>query len=161
MKDGMAAAAGEAHTHPLEDEQAIAGALVDGGCAADGDRPVSPSSDDRAQLVVLFVYDQLPQWAYEKYFDLLSPEGGVRRTRDAGGETFDWRQLTGDLLRVKTAPSRPPAAAVAVPYRGHWFYIEDADLESKSTFALLLELFNMSADASLVAAPTLTLPIGG
>lgn len=87
-------------------------------------------------------------------------EGLVTSTRDAAGGDFDWRQLTGDVFRVRTCRNRPAAAAIAVPYRGHWFYIEAADLETKSTFALLLELFNMSAEASFGAGPTLTLPVG-
>lgn len=88
-------------------------------------------------------------------------QGLVTVTCDPAGEAFDWRRLTGDVLRVKTSPGRPAAAAIAVPYRGHWFYIEDSDLESKSTFALLLEIFNMSADASSAVAPALTLQVGG
>jgi len=87
--------------------------------------------------------------------------GLVTVTRDTQGGIFDWRRLTGDILRVKTSPGRPAAAAIAVPYRGQWFYIEDSDLESKSTFALLLEMFNMSADAKLGATPALTLQVGG
>ena len=88
-------------------------------------------------------------------------EGLVTVTHDPEGRVFDWRQLTGDLLRVKTSAGRPKSAAVAVPYRGHWFYVEDSDLDSKSTIALLIELLNMSADSDLAGAPTLTLPVGG
>jgi hypothetical protein len=87
--------------------------------------------------------------------------GLVTLTRDAEGRLFDWRRLTGDILSVKTSTVRPERAAVAVPYRGHWFYIEESDLESKSTLALLIELLNMSADEDLGAAPTLTLAVGG
>lgn len=86
-------------------------------------------------------------------------EGLVTVTRDAEGQVFDWRQLTGDILRVKTSPIRPKGAAVAVPYRGHWFYVEDSDLESKSTIALLIKLLNMSADSDISGGPTLTLPV--
>lgn len=86
--------------------------------------------------------------------------GLVTVARGADGAPFDWGQMTGDLFRVKTARQRPPAAAIAVPYRNHWFYVEDTDLDSKSTFALLLELFNMSSKASSASMPTLTLPVG-
>ncbi len=88
-------------------------------------------------------------------------QGLVTVTRDADNNLFDWSQLTGDLFRVRSSSSRPAEAAIAVPYRGHWFYVEDADLESKSSFSLLLELFNMSAEVPSGAAPALTLPIGG
>jgi arylsulfatase A-like enzyme len=34
--------------------------------------------------VVAIVYDQFPSWAYDRYGDLLSPEGALRRTRSRG-----------------------------------------------------------------------------
>ena len=42
---------------------------------------------------------------------------------------------------------RLPDAAVAVKYDGDWFYIEETDLDSKSTFNLLLELFKLQIRA--------------
>ncbi len=87
--------------------------------------------------------------------------GLVTVTRDEHGRPFDWGQVTGDLLHVRSGPGRPHGAAVAVPYRGHWFYIDDADLSSKSTFALLVELFSLQSAPADGDAPVLTLPIGG
>ncbi|UCG16782.1 MAG: hypothetical protein JSV19_01855 [Phycisphaerales bacterium] len=52
-------------------------------------------------------------------------------------------------------------SAVAVRYRGYWFYIDDTDLHSKSTFALLRQLFSLPAGQFKGAAPVLTLPVGG
>lgn len=71
--------------------------------------------------------------------------GLVTVTRDAAGEAFDWQRVTGDLLRVRSTSQRPPNAFVSVPYRGAWFYIADDDLESKSTFGLLAQLFSLQA----------------
>ena len=34
-----------------------------------------------------------------------------------------------------------------VKYRGHWFYVDDRDISSKSTFNLMLELFNLEIRA--------------
>ncbi len=87
--------------------------------------------------------------------------GWVTVTRDAAGEAFDWRRVTGDLLRIPWSESRPADAFVAVPYRGVWFYIDDADLESKSTFGLLVQLFSLQAGEVRGLAPMLTLPVGG
>jgi hypothetical protein len=50
-------------------------------------------------------------------------------------------------------------AFVAIPYRGQWFYLADNDLESKSTFMLLSQLFRLQAGAAKAAGPTLTLPV--
>lgn len=87
--------------------------------------------------------------------------GLVTVTRDAAGAPFDWRAVTGDLLRVRSAAERPAAAFVAVRYRGAWFYIADDDLGSKSSFGLLTQLFSLQAGDSRALLPVLTLPVGG
>ncbi len=87
--------------------------------------------------------------------------GHVMVTKDAGGGTFDWNAVTGGLMRIGSSVSNPRAAAVSVRYRGSWFYIDDSDLPSKSTFALLGQLYALQSDADNSGAPILTLPIGG
>ncbi len=87
--------------------------------------------------------------------------GLVTTTLTAAGETFDWATVTGDLLRIHSSRSRPAQAVIAVRYRGYWYYIDDADLTSKSTFALLGQLFALQAGEVESAAPVLTLPVGG
>ncbi len=86
--------------------------------------------------------------------------GLVTLTLDAAGHPFDWSRVTGDLLHVRTAPDKPEGVAVAVRHRGHWFYIADSDLESKSTFALLLQLFALQSGSAAEPSPVLTLPVG-
>jgi hypothetical protein len=86
--------------------------------------------------------------------------GKVAITRHETGELFDWRAVTGNLLRVHVESTRPPDAVIAVRYRGSWFYIDDADLSSKSTFSLLSQLFALQAGKTERLLPLLTLPIG-
>jgi hypothetical protein len=86
--------------------------------------------------------------------------GKVAITRSETGEPFDWRQVTGDLLRIRAEPTRPLQAAISVRYRGSWFYIDDADLMSKSIFSLLAQLFALQAGKAERLLPILTLPIG-
>lgn len=81
-------------------------------------------------------------------------------THDADGQPFDWAKVTGDLLRVHSQKSRPQHVAVAIMYRGYWFYVNDDDLESKSTFSLLGQLFALRAGETQGAGPQLTLPVG-
>ena len=45
-------------------------------------------------------------------------------------------------------------------YRDAWFYIDDSDLTSKSTFTLTGQLFELQAGDVGGVAPLLTLPIG-
>lgn len=66
-----------------------------------------------------------------------------------------------DLLQVHWSRFPPHSAAVTLHYRGHWFYIDDADAASKETFELLLELYNLEIRGGGAASlPLLTLPIG-
>jgi hypothetical protein len=87
--------------------------------------------------------------------------GYVTTTLDEEDQPFDWSEVTGDLLRVHCQAMPPRDAAVAVRYRGWWFYIENDDLTSKSTFALLGQLFALQAGGARSVPPVLTLPVGG
>jgi hypothetical protein len=78
-----------------------------------------------------------------------------------GGEVFDWTQLTGDLLSVHCSKCKPKCAAVAVHYRGYWFFVDDRDQSSKATFTLLMQLFELQAGGGAIGTkPVLTLPVG-
>ena len=92
--------------------------------------------------------------------------GVAKPTLGPDGRAFDWRQVTGDLFTVKAACGKkpPPGASVAVRYRGYWFYIDDTDHATKSTFILLfparqLELGPSSTERRK-GGPVLTLPVG-
>ena len=77
------------------------------------------------------------------------------------GGVFDWSETpAGDLFKVRAARDRPENAYITTFYRGHWFWIEDTDLQSKSTFMLLRQLFDLQAGQTRYQGPTLTLPVG-
>jgi hypothetical protein len=86
--------------------------------------------------------------------------GLVTVTHRANGAPFDWNDALGGLMRIESSTSEPTDAFVRVQYRGHWFFLRDNDLESKSTFMLLSEVFSMQAGGSNAMAPALTLPLG-
>ena len=70
--------------------------------------------------------------------------GLVTVTMSKTGDVFDWTKVpAARRFRVKTQTERPDNAYIATYYRGHWFYLEDTDLESKSTFMLLRELYDL------------------
>ena len=83
-------------------------------------------------------------------------------TRDAAGQDFDWQQVMAELFRVRSQPGteRPANAHVAVRYKDHWFYVDEADQDSKSTFSLLVELSRLELTGKSGPGPQLTLPIG-
>jgi len=72
-------------------------------------------------------------------------EGKVTRTLDAAGQPFDWGRIFDHVMRIRVADGKPVSAGPAVYYRGHWFYLDDADLESKSTFSMLSQGFALQA----------------
>lgn len=84
-------------------------------------------------------------------------------TRDHDGRQFDWQEVLGGLFHVCSIKAdKPPACAhVAVPYQGYWFYIDQRDRATKSTFALLLEVSRLELESTETNAPMFTLPLGG
>lgn len=89
-----------------------------------------------------------------------SRAGIVTTTVGESGEPIDWAAITGDVLRIRSSSSQPNRARIAVPHRGRWFFIDDTDLKSKSTFVLLTQLYALQASPPSGGGPTLTLPVG-
>ena len=92
----------------------------------------------RSLLEVMFYLSQGICIPYEHY-----EQGLVTVTLDEFGEPFDWSEMNGDLFNVYCCEHKPANAAVAVQFKGYWFYIDDSDLNSQSTFILLVELFGI------------------
>jgi hypothetical protein len=85
--------------------------------------------------------------------------GKVRRTVRADQQPFEWKELLGDVFQVQSAEKEPEEASVAILYRGHYFFIPDNDLETKSTFVLLTQLMALhSAPAN--AGPAMSFSFG-
>ncbi|MFZ5446127.1 MAG: hypothetical protein ACOZQL_39435 [Myxococcota bacterium] len=86
--------------------------------------------------------------------------GLVTVTKSTDGGRFDWQKVLDGIFRVQWSATEPKAAAVKVKHRGTWFFVADDDLESKSTFMLLIQLFNMQAGRGALPVPLLTIPAG-
>lgn len=75
--------------------------------------------------------------------------GLVTVTKNVDGSDFNWSPIFDKLLKVhfseSSARMRPENAYVSYRYRGKWFYVADDDLESKSTFMLLSQLFTLQS----------------
>ena len=67
--------------------------------------------------------------------------------------------VLGDMLTIKSSEEKPANAAIAVPYKGTWFYIEANDLNSKATFLRLNALFEVTAGRVAGTDPILTIPV--
>jgi len=72
-------------------------------------------------------------------------EGRVTETKTDDGRVFDWAEITGELLRIHNSPNPPVDVSLLIFYRDYWFYINDSDLVSKSTFSLLAQIYALQA----------------
>jgi hypothetical protein len=64
----------------------------------------------------------------------------------------------GRMLQVHSSKESPKDAFVTVPYRDHWFWIDDRDLRSKRTFALTMLLFTLAETGEREPMPVVTIP---
>lgn len=97
--------------------------------------------------------------AYASYIDV--PESDISDGRVAGATPQDVENEArfSPLIQVHTGTSKPEDAFVVVPYHEHWFWIDDRDIHSKSTFFFLMILFSFTErGVSGQAAPILTVP---
>ncbi|MFH0729068.1 MAG: hypothetical protein V2B19_22355 [Pseudomonadota bacterium] len=82
-------------------------------------------------------------------------EGRVPATRVFESDAaVDFRPL----LRISSGPKRPDNTFVAIPYRGHWFWVDDLDYPSKIGFSFLLILSSLNDVDSGKGAPIITIP---
>jgi hypothetical protein len=111
----------------------------------------------RSTVQVLFYIShgvQVPACHYEC--------GLVKPATDIFGQPFDWTEVTDRLFTVHTScqHKRPECAYAAVKYRDVWYYIDDRDVESKTTFTLMLTMTRMNMATGKKDGPALTLPVG-
>lgn len=72
-----------------------------------------------------------------------------------------WTHVIGDYFGVSWSREKPANAAVSVPYRGVWFYIDDSCKSAKSTLDLIGHLYAMQAGLSQAGSRDTLLLIGG
>lgn len=65
-----------------------------------------------------------------------------------------------ELLRVHSGDDPPATAFISVPYRNKWFWVDDRDLVSKRTIAVMMILFSLSEGEGKSILPILTIPTG-
>ena len=64
------------------------------------------------------------------------------------------------VFRVHRGTSMPEGATVQVACFGDYYWIDEKDLTSKATFALVTDLYNLQVKNDSSAAPVLTIPVG-
>jgi hypothetical protein len=86
-------------------------------------------------------------------------DGTVPVLRESGGPVFEWAKLMVGIIRIASSETWPESAYVRVLHQGHWFYINNSDLASKQTFALLETALALQAGDVPPIPTVLTLPI--
>ena len=81
-------------------------------------------------------------------------EGRASRGWESAGPGVESRHK----FRLLCSEKRPKDAFVTVPYRDHWFWIDDRDLASKRHFAFVMYLFTLADTAKRGGEPVLTIP---
>lgn len=64
------------------------------------------------------------------------------------------------LLRILSSAAKPGDAFVAVPYRDHWYWIDDRDMPSKALFSFLMFIFTLVETGEKGAPAIVTIPAG-
>lgn len=136
----------DATAFPAEFDLACTGEMDGLSMSMDGPDG-SPLRDDivvstRSLLEVMFFLSQGVNVPLEH-----QAQGLVNVTVDEAGAAFDWNEMMGDLFVVRACAKCPKHAAVAVKYRDYWFYIDERDQDSLSTYTLLVELFGIEVRA--------------
>ena len=94
--------------------------------------------------------------------EVLVPEEHIERGAATPNPPHDVSSSTGatNWFVIKSSDSVPENSTLKIEYRGKWFYIEDTDLQSRETFAMLTALFAVVGGTVPGAHPVLTLPVG-
>ena len=53
------------------------------------------------------------------------------------GKVFDWQKVLNGMMKISYSPTPPKNAYLAIFYRHRWYYVSDADSDSKQTLILL------------------------
>jgi hypothetical protein len=60
-------------------------------------------------------------------------------------------------MQIHSSKDRPADAFLSVPYRHHWFWIDDRDLRTKRNFSLLMLLFSLADTGEKKGLPLVTI----
>lgn len=83
-------------------------------------------------------------------------EKRVIPTMEAEGEG-----IKGPMIRIYCSKNKPDDDFADVPYRKHWFWIDDRDYQSKKLFSFLMFVMTLTETGGKEGAPIVTISAGG
>lgn len=76
----------------------------------------------------------------------------------ANGKTFEFKsQENPAIIKIFSSKDKPENAYVAIKNRDYWFYIDDSDWNSKSTFGIVQVLLNLSKGTDPSKGPLISI----
>ena len=67
---------------------------------------------------------------------------------------------TAPLVQIHSSPQKPRDPFVTIPFRDHWFWIDDKDVLSKNVFSFLMFIFTLTETGQKEGVPIVTIPAG-
>jgi hypothetical protein len=62
-----------------------------------------------------------------------------------------------DLIHIRVDSEKPDYAFLSIKFRDYWYYIDDRDVQSKNTFAVMQILMSMANDGSGSVGPLISI----
>lgn len=147
---------GDANQAQIEDSRRVQQLLgLEGGV---GEFEIAYGLLPRSGSEVAMLSRSMLELMLELGFGIEVPEAHVKTGRVIPGRRQADSAPYTPLTRIRSGAEAPADAYVAVPYRGHWYWIDDSDVASKSTFTFLLILFSLAETGQSAAAPVVTVP---
>ena len=94
--------------------------------------------------------------AFASYLDV--PETHLREHRAMPAFENVAEQDRRDAVRIHSGAEKPADASSAVQHRGHWFWIDDGDLQSKRALIAVVYLFTLADTGTPERLPLVTIP---
>ena len=119
-------------------------------------RTATPRSDEEIAMLTRSMLEILIDLAASIDVPLLHVEEG----RTPATRSFETDGPGGfrPMIRIQSGSESPGDAFVAIPYRGHWFWVEDRDHPSKGMFSFLLILMSLADVDPGKGIPLITIP---
>jgi len=86
------------------------------------------------------------------------PEDVAQGRAAPGWESISNGTASPRPIGILCSQNEPPNAFVAIPYRNHWFWIDNRDLKSKRTFSFMMLLFTLADTGQTEPLPLVTIP---
>ena len=94
--------------------------------------------------------------AFSSYLDV--PESDLKEHRAVPAFEYADPENRKDAVRIYSGTDKPADAFAAVQYRGHWFWIDDRDWQTKRALNAVMFFFTLAETGSPEKLPLITIP---